>query len=303
MERWRKYPFPLELEAGLRYDYQLLSVEELPNGDQVGDRTYANVSATAGAIFHWNEHVRIRTHFGTAFRSPHPNELYSDGVHHGAASYERGNPQLKAEQARQLDLGILVDKNEVWQLDASVYVQHIKDFIFLEPESEPVLTIRGAFPAFRYAQADARLLGADVNLILNPTTHWQLRSGASFLRARNLERDEWLTFMPADRWQAGLRYGFGNEKKQVHYIGLNVQHRFRQERLPLDQDFASAPAAYTLLELEATTELQIAHRPLQLHLQVFNLTNVAYRDYLDRFRYFADAAGRNIALSMRMSFE
>ena len=33
-----------------------------------------------------------------------------------------------------------------------------------------------------------------------------------------------------------------------------------------------------------------------------NLLNVAFRDYLDRFRYYADARGMDISLWVRFSF-
>ena len=38
-------------------------------------------------------------------------------------------------------------------------------------------------------------------------------------------------------------------------------------------------------------------------IAVNNLTNVAYRDYLDRFRYFADEPGRNIIFRLRVPFK
>jgi iron complex outermembrane receptor protein len=41
---------------------------------------------------------------------------------------------------------------------------------------------------------------------------------------------------------------------------------------------------------------------LRFGLQASNLLNASYRDYLDRFRYFADARGVDVALWIRYSF-
>ena len=44
-------------------------------------------------------------------------------------------------------------------------------------------------------------------------------------------------------------------------------------------------------------------RELRVSLSVTNLTNVDYRDYLDRFRYYFADLGRNIALRLIVPFD
>ena len=41
---------------------------------------------------------------------------------------------------------------------------------------------------------------------------------------------------------------------------------------------------------------------IELGISVFNLFNESYRDYLDRFRYFTDAMGRNISIRLKVPF-
>ena len=50
-------------------------------------------------------------------------------------------------------------------LEAAAYANRVHGFIYLRPTA-PVLTIRGVFPGFRYAQTDAQLRGAEL------TTSW-----------------------------------------------------------------------------------------------------------------------------------
>jgi iron complex outermembrane receptor protein len=41
---------------------------------------------------------------------------------------------------------------------------------------------------------------------------------------------------------------------------------------------------------------------MDIDVAVTNLTNVAYRDYLNRFRYYMDDLGRNVVVRMRVPF-
>jgi iron complex outermembrane recepter protein len=47
----------------------------------------------------------------------------------------------------------------------------------------------------------------------------------------------------------------------------------------------------------------LAQRELKVSLSVTNFTNVDYRDYLDRFRYYFADLGRNIVLRLVVPFE
>ena len=39
---------------------------------------------------------------------------------------------------------------------------------------------------------------------------------------------------------------------------------------------------------------------MEFGVSVFNLLNETYRDYLDQFRYFTDAIGRNITFRLKV---
>ena len=41
---------------------------------------------------------------------------------------------------------------------------------------------------------------------------------------------------------------------------------------------------------------------IQVGLSINNILNTSYRDYLNRFRYFADEMGRNISLKIKIPF-
>ncbi|MDW8020635.1 MAG: TonB-dependent receptor, partial [Chloroherpetonaceae bacterium] len=102
----------------------------------------------------------VTVNVATAWRPPSINELYSDGVHHGTAQYEIGNPRLDVERSLGID-ATLRHFGMRTRLQLSFYQNTILSFIYLFPRVEPIITIRGAFPAFEYQQANATLHGVD----------------------------------------------------------------------------------------------------------------------------------------------
>lgn len=304
IERWKNYPSALELEAGVRYDYRFLSAGSQGGNAIDRDFDFQSLSGTLGAIYRFPKLFQLRLNLGTAWRPPHISELFSDGVHHGTASYERGRTDLTPERAINTALTLEVDDEKRWKGYLNVYYNRINDFIFLEPMANPVLTIRGAFPAFEYSQADARTMGLDAQLGYELLPGFQVQSSASLIRGRNLELDDHLIFMPADRFRHTLRYAWapGDEEERNSFVSIHFLQTLKQTRAPAT-DFAPPPDGYWRVDLEATHRLSLGRQPLEVGLQISNLFNVSYQEYLNRLRYFAVEPGRNISLRLKVPFD
>ncbi len=319
------------MEAGVRYDWR--SINNITDNDPppfdalmgnavaprepYGSRSFSGFSGNAGVNYKMNNWKFILSGT-TAWRAPQVNELFSDGLHHGAARIETGRPDLTTE--RSFGLAAAVDySNEKWAFDVDLYHKRINDFIYLKPTYPPQLTIRGAFPTFEFDQTDARLTGADVQLSYLIHNHLRLQGKASILRAFDLRADDWLIQMPADRFEGAVEYLFnGGNRFSQSYLKLTVGHVNRQTRVPgtgnievtkpdgsvsMESDYAPPPAGYTLAGFEAGTDIDVKHRSLTIILGVTNIFNTRYRDYLNAFRYFSDDMGRNISLRVKVPFE
>lgn len=305
IERWKKPFVPFEWEVGLRYDARWMDVvvdtSEVPSRDL----RFQNVSATLGALYQFGELLTARFHFSTAWRAPHVSELYSDGVHHGSASYEKGNPLLDAERAYNTALTLELNNGKNFSAHAQLYYNRIRDFIYLNPRELPVLTIRGAFPAFDYRQADVRIMGLDGSLRWEFAPGWQLEERLSILRGFNRSIQDHLIFMPPDQYEHSLQYRFrwkGRRDNNSPSIRLSMINVLEQRRVPPDVDYTDPPPGHTRFNLEGTMRLQVGKQPVELGLSVFNLFNVRYRQYLNRFRYFVDENGTNVSVRLRLPF-
>ena len=300
IERWTWEK--LQLEAGIRYDYRHLQVFKFENNVLVSPvYEYRNVSGTLGTIYRLTDNLNANINIGTAWRPPAVNELYSDGIHHGTATYEIGNKSLKPEQAVNTTFSLQYNKKEKWNVEVSPYYNAISNFIYLQPEMPPTVTIHGAFPTFRYTQVNAAFTGIDAQVNYYIVPQLMLTGKASILRASNKTTGDYLIQMPADKLQGELTYNFKSfDKIKDSYITVSGIFVNKQFRVPPNADYALPPSAYTLLNFEMGTKLYLGKQPVTIGLGGTNLLNTSYRDYMNRLRYYADEMGRNITLRVKI---
>jgi iron complex outermembrane receptor protein len=186
-------------------------------------------------------------------------------------------------------------------IELTTYHNQFTNFIYMEPASEPELTIRGAFPVFNYKQTNARISGFDGKTTNRFYNHFDLILKAMILRAWNYSANDYLIYMPSDRYSADLKaYTTISKKVTEIYIQGGYQYITKQRRVPKNIDFASPPRGYGLLNAEIGANIKFGNQQLNMAITGTNLLNTIYRDYLDRFRYFTDAQGRNIGIRIKV---
>lgn len=324
LERWRRFPSPWEFEVGARYDFRQTSA--ITNGNLNDLDTlvrFGNLSGTAGLLYHAGKNWTLSLNTGQAWRPPHVNELFARGVHHGAGTYEQGTPTLLPEKAWNTNLSARFERNR-WSAMLTLYRNTVRDFIYLNPGLNTVLTVRGAFPAYYYQQAQhAVLQGIDASTMVPLPFGFSAEGGLSLLRGHRVvevsggeNRHDWLPLMPADRAQWGLRWTAGGRRRtgdDTHdrppsstYLRLAAITALRQSRIPAEGLLKAAPAGFTVLNFDAAHTFRLGSRAaspkLDIGLTAQNLTNTRYREYLNFFRYYADEPGLNVGLRGKLTF-
>ncbi|MCU0452121.1 MAG: TonB-dependent receptor [Bacteroidetes bacterium] len=293
----------LRVTTGVRLDWRQLDIYR-PSGSAVERmaKTYANVSGAVGVQWQFDPTWSLGTNIGTAWRPPSLNELYSDGVHHGSAQYEIGDPTLGNERSGSLDV-TLRHIAEMVHVDVSVFVNRIDGFIALFPTPDPTLTVRGAFPTFRYRQDDVVMHGLDGSAEWHVNTVLRLGLSGSLVRGSIVSTRLPMLFLPGDRARfivhAKLPERWGLTGSYVEATVIGVRH---QGRYPSSVDYANPPPGYVLLDLETGTHLHWGEQVVEVTLSTQNVLNTTYRDYLSRFRYFSDDPGRSFVVRVSTSW-
>ncbi|MCS6991754.1 MAG: TonB-dependent receptor [Chitinophagales bacterium] len=292
-----------EWEAGLRYDYRWLRVKKYEDGVLIKPQfSYQHLSAHAGMLLRLTRHIDLHVHAGSGWRPPAVNELYSEGLHHGVAALEYGNPALVPEKAFQATVSLDVHDHSIFAGELTAYHTRIYDFIYLRPEPPAQLTIQGAFPVFRYAQTDAVLSGMDAAVTAHVSQAWSVASRVAILYAYDVGNQDYLMLMPPHQGSVTVRWSPFVPSLYEPFVSTTLEHTLQQRRVPAGSDYTEPPPAYTLLSASAGLGIRLGRFPLSWQLSGTNLTNRVYRNYLNRFRYYADEVGRNITLRLTLTF-
>jgi iron complex outermembrane recepter protein len=300
MEKYLKGPW--EIEAGARYDYRTVKAARYIGQElQESDLDYQNFSAFIGGLYQLSPYVSLSTNLGSAWRPPNVNELFSQGLHHGAAAVEIGNADLNSEKSFKW-VNELEFENDKMLIELTGYVNRINEYIYLNPSGETFVSLRGTFNVYEYLQADALFYGLDFSGSYSFSERFSTYLKGSLIRAKNTEENNYFPFIPSDRMDWGISYSFGKkENENSDQITLSNQLVARQFREP-DFDLAPAPLGYSLLNFSYQKKLKLAENQFNIGLQVNNLLNSEYKEYMNRFRYFTADMGRNIMLKLNYKF-
>ena len=316
IEKWRKHK--LEIETGFRLEQKTYDITRTKK--PIVDLRYVNFSWSLGANYFINEHWNTSLNIGQARRAPAINELFSDGLHHGDGVFVFGDSTLQPESALNLHwVSNYYYKNTFGEIN--LYQNYIENYIYYKPAGQLLTTVRGTYPVFNYTQTNAVFRGIDASFNQKILAHLTLGSKASFIWAYDQLKKDYLVFIPANRIEINAKYQFKDHGK-IHepYIGIQCQHVFEQKNTPQKTvvdaknkgvifnnlantgDYLAPPLSYQLFGLSAGLNIPLGNQQLSINLTIHNLLNTKYRDYLNRFRYYADETGRNISLKLKYSF-
>lgn len=300
MEKYSKGP--LEVEAGVRYDFRNVSTARYINQElRTSDLDYQNFSAFIGGLYHISPDLTFNSNLGSAWRPPNVNELFSEGLHHGAAAVEIGDPDLESEKSLKWINELQYDGQKT-HLEFAAYLNPIRDYIYLNPTGETYVSLRGTFNVYEYLQANAFFYGFDFAGSYEFTNKINGYLKGSIVQAKNTDNDSYFPFIPSNKMDWGVSYDFAKASdSRTNKITLSNVLVAKQNREP-GFDIAPAPPAYALFNLAYQKQLNLGENKLNLGLQVQNLFNTRYKDYMNRFRYFTYDMGRNVLLKINYEF-
>lgn len=304
IERYRKPESAWEWESGLRFDAAEQQVFMRAGQEIVApEHRYHNLAANVGMVYYRSEDETYRINVATAWRPPSINEMYSSGLHHGVAAIETGDPNLRAERSAGIEL-FGEKRYKGISIEVQPYMQFIDHFIYLRPAAAPLLTIRGAFPAFQFEQTDALLIGHDTRISFEASEHIRATLRTSLLRAWDIETGKHIVQMPSDAYGISVEL-HARQWKKLHqlFVTASTDYRNKQWRVPATEDFAGSPDAYVIASLQCGFQIPIHNQLVVMSFSCDNLFNTVYRDYLNRFRYYSDEMGRSFSLRVTLPFD
>ncbi len=282
-------PFPrkrLKNEWAIRWDVLQRQVA-LPRNDTRGNY-YQGFSGAYTKEFNLNSWLNT-VHFTQSFRPPSVNELYSKGVHHGSAAFEEGNENLKPETGQKVEWQLQKTTSK-WHINFNSFFQHSTNYIFVNPQPQPIYSIRGAFPYYKYESMAVWFSGFNVNASVH--SKWgEYGMSYDYTYAQLYKLNEFPSLIPPQKLRGYWSYkrsGFN-----THIEGIFVPKQSFYSNL---WDLAPPPDSYFVLNASFGFLPISNHANWEFKLFIENITQSIYRDYLDRFRYFVPQPARNLGL-------
>ncbi|MDD7559231.1 MAG: TonB-dependent receptor [Porphyromonas sp.] len=301
----------LQASAGMRYDFRAMDVNgytSLLSYKYYNDfKLFFNFTANVAAHYEFNENWDARLNLGLAWRPPDVNELYSAGLNHGIY-WGVGNKDLSAEQGFKGVLGARY-RNSWVSVEPSLFYQRVNNYIYdaLGQGTERFHNHpSGKYPQFVFEQDDARFFGGDLMAVVQPLQGLSVTGKGEWIAARNLTQDAWMPFMPSDRYtlQGAYERAFGKDDRWKASLSLEGIFVTKQTRFDPSKDLvAETPPAYFLLNCVAEAGYDFGSgRSVKLMLVGDNILNREYKEYTDRFRYYAHAMGARFSLRTLINF-
>ena len=324
-------------EIGVRLDHEDNSVRGRETSQAIFRNKYSftNITATLGLVRELSTHWQLRSNLGSAWRTPNMAELYSFGQHSFKTQfglwryYTNENGDLRTNRVLTEEDGLAEpEKGYKWinelayqkdnrSLTLTAYAHYIDNYIFDRPVAV-IGTIRGPMPVFIYDQADALFVGADITYAHTFTDNIKGTSGVSYLWSQNIAKNEPLINQPpvnvnADlSWQTPLFFGLDNSR-----LSLQTAYTFRQWQAPrtitaeqlINREVEVTPDSEIFDFMDAPDGFFLGHvrwewkrKKLGGQIEISNVLNTRYRDYLNQMRYFADELGRNFIFTINYNF-
>ena len=301
----------LQAALGLRYDFRVMSVNgytSLSNYTYYDDfKLYSNFTSSLAAHYQISDRWDARANVGWSWRPPDINELYAIGLQEGSY-WVVGNRHLESERGYKAVLGTKW-RNTRFSVEPSVFYQRIDSYIYDhigEGKDRFHNHPSGKYPKFIYDQDDVRLYGGDIEATYKPVEPLTLVAKAEWIFGRNLTRSGWLPFMPSDRYGLSATYSksLGSRKQYVATASLSGIYVAKQTRFDPDKDLVpDSPPAYFLLNGTLDFAIKLPRgREVKFMLVGDNVLNALYKEYTDRFRYYAHERGANFSLRTLLRF-
>ncbi|MDA9727062.1 TonB-dependent receptor [Bacteroidota bacterium] len=278
---------------GVRFDHK-----NVESSDVNFENSYTSFSSSAGFFIEKNDHISRLT-YSSSFRSPHFSELFSYGLHHGTMRFEIGNLNLENEKSHQFDF------KHQWSSQHFAFVvnpffQYIHNFISINPTSE---FYNNTYRIYNYEQfKDVVLYGFEANIHYHPHILHNLHfhQSYSFLNARNLDQDTYLTLTPANKIKTSVNFDVKQYKfLKMSNISLYHMFVFNQDNVSL---YESPSDSYNLLNFE------LVFNPLKnmtIVSGIKNVLNVEYVPHLSRIKEVGSGVpepGRSFNVSVKYDF-
>ncbi len=273
------------LEAGLRSEWQDIDVD----GPQ-RDRNHHGHSLSVGTVWHFAPRYSLGVTLSRTQRLPSAEELYANGLHAATSTWERGNANLKAETARNLDVTLRKLAGPT-TFAVSLFHNRVADYIHAR-----TLDVYEDFQLIEYAQRDAHFTGVEAHVRRQIDATYGVTLFGDYVRAKFAagDGDRDLPRIPAQRLgvRADAEWGAWRAEAEAYRVG-------RQRHVAA---FEHETAGYNMVNVGLSYSSHYRNTPWQVHVRLNNVGDARAYAHTSFIKQAAPLPGRNLSMTLRVLF-
>lgn len=284
----------VNVEAALRYNFDRITpVRENPDA-RIGAilrREFHTWSASMSLLYPLTDIVQAGFTLSKSSRVPTIEELFSEGPHLAAYSYEVGNPSLGDEAGVGMEF-VLLHRFPGLSFTMSLFRNSMQSFII--PRNTGEINYATFLPIYQTDGVAALMYGGEVQANWTPLRFLIFEVAAGYTHGQFSDTREALPHIPPFKGRIGITYKLG-----AWMAGLSVDGATRQERVDVHEE---ATAGYAVFNAHVQYSLVAGMQVHNLSVNVDNIFNKAYRNHLSRVKSILPEAGFNIRATYKLHF-
>lgn len=308
---------PLRVQAGARFDFAHYEPRDTTAYVFVGGtrvpvraREFGSLSGSLGVLYAFSEPLRIGVSVARAYRTPDFNELYTNGPHLAANSFDVGDPALGEETGFGVDAFVRYTDPRV-RAELAAFRNQLDGYIFPSSRGRAEVGTSGGRPRFQYTNEDARFIGAEGSIEWNAAPRVIVEAVGSLVQAafispradipEFLDGDTVFTpasmrppLIPPPNGRIAFRY-----ETPGWFLGTGARLAAEQQRTG---DFETPTAAYAVVDLTGGVRILHNGRMHTVTVGVDNALDAEYRDHMSRIKDLMPQPGASVSVLYRLAF-
>lgn len=283
----------ITVDIGLRADFRRLAPDEESESRIIGlirERSFSGWSGAATLTWQLGR-WQVGTSLTRSLRMPALEELYSEGPHLAAYSFEIGDPTLGAETGVGVELfgGY---RSTRFESQLTLFNNTFDSYLF--PRNTGETNVRLLLPLYRISNENARMYGFEASATYRLTSRWDLSAQASSVHGTFTSTNEPMPWIPPLSGNLSMRYRLGR-----FTLNAIVRAATAQDRLG---PFEEKTSSYAVGDVFAQVYFSKGTLLHTFDIGVKNVTDTEYRDHLSRVKSIMPEPGLNLKVLYKVYF-
>ncbi|MFZ1291173.1 MAG: TonB-dependent receptor [Melioribacteraceae bacterium] len=283
----------IKLEFSARYNFdQITPNKENPN-TKIGNirkRIFNTYSLSASFLYEISDIVYVGTNISKSSRTPTIEELFSQGPHLAAYSYEIGNPDLKDESGFGTEIFIYHNFQDLF-FNLTFFRNDLTNYII--PRNTGEINYATFLPIYQTSGVEAIMWGFENRIDWNICNCLKISNTVSYTEGK-FKSDGYLPQIPPLKGLLEITY-------KSDYLNFGFSNEWALAQNNVDE-FEEPTDGYFINNIFLQYSFTWNEFINNISFNIDNILDKEYRNHLSRVKSILPEAGRNFRLSYKLYF-